>query len=284
MKPLALIIPAEGSATFGDTLVSGDVDGDEKDELIIGDPEYSEEHNEAGAVYIFRGRDFDANVQTLSLSSADWNYTGDTTARRGQSLQLGDYNRDSYLDVLVGEGRGTVEGGGVRTGAIRVFLGRRESLPSTSADYELGGDEAESFFGANFALLGDENGDGRLELVVHAPSDDTYGRNVGRAWYVINSEEKEELQLPFAPAGRALGRSVVIVPDVTGDEKPDLLVGAPGASGRRVGERDLGDGHGEVYIHAGTEDGFDPEPVSVLAGIRAQGGAFGSKIESHRRF
>ena len=85
-------------------------------------------------------------------------------------------------------------------------------------------------FGFSVAGVGDADGDGRPDVVVGAPSDANNGRasgsarvfsgRTGAALFTVNGEFGDEL----------FGSSVAGAGDVDGDGRPDLIVGAPGAS------------------------------------------------------
>ena len=103
-----------------------------------------------------------------------------------------------------------------------------------------GGDES----GTSVAGVGDMNGDGRVEVVVGAPGADANGRDAsGSAFVLYGRETPGALSLFSVTAGiepgiridganvldRA-GNAVAGAGDVNGDGRPDVIVGAPGAS------------------------------------------------------
>jgi hypothetical protein len=99
--------------------------------------------------------------------------------------------------------------------------------------------------GESLAPLGDVNGDGRGDLLIGASQLSERGRPYAGAAYVVYGRPAGDVDLrqPAGAAFRVLGPragdgqaragiSVSAVPDVNGDGRTDMLIGAPGA-GRR---------------------------------------------------
>ena len=153
----------------------GDVNGDGRDDLIVGAHEAAEGH---GRAYVLLGANTFANV--IGLGSPD----GSTGFRLSGSVAHGaagvavgatDVNGDGYDDVIVGAS--AVGAGSDRfAGRAYVVFGR----PSFGAEIDLGalGDDGFTLDGANagdqagqtLSSAGDRNGDGYDELLVGAPS------------------------------------------------------------------------------------------------------------------
>ena len=107
------------------------------------------------------------------------------------------------------------------------------------------GEHAFANLGESLASLGDVNGDGRGELLIGASQVTEQGRPYAGAAYVVYGRPAGDVDVrqPAGAAFRILGPragdgqaragiSVAAVPDVNGDGRTDLLIGAPGA-GRR---------------------------------------------------
>lgn len=102
-------------ANFGYELISADINGDSRTDLIVAAPFYFEKNN-GGAVYVYQNKDFSLpQTPTLTL-------TGKFESRFGLALaNLGDINQDGCEDVAIGapyEDRGVVY----------IYLGSRNGL------------------------------------------------------------------------------------------------------------------------------------------------------------
>ncbi|KAL7301511.1 hypothetical protein TKK_0005947 [Trichogramma kaykai] len=146
---------------FGASLAACDVNGDQRDDLIVGAPLWSRaEAGDEGRVYAYVSRgQFNFELQRISGEAA-W-------ARFGTSVAcLGDLDLDGYGDLAVGapyedQGRGAVY---VFNGGARGGLDRRASQRVAAAD--LSG--AMRGFGASIGQPRDVDGDGYPDLAVGA--------------------------------------------------------------------------------------------------------------------
>jgi len=210
----------------------GDVNGDGVPDLLIGSPKtnLSEDLPDVGAAYIFSGadgsliRELDSSNPTLS-------------GRFGTAVaSAGDVNGDGVADVLVGapgEGRAYVLNGA--TGALI------RTLNSPTADLL-------PSFGDAVAGGLDINRDGIPDFVIGAPSAGKGQRRLEGAAYVFNGADGTMLRTLRAArqAYAKFGQSVALIPDVSGDGRPDIMVGAPDhdVSGQQMA--------GEVFIFRGN--------------------------------
>jgi hypothetical protein len=206
----------------------GDVNGDGIRDMLIGVPkkDVSEDLPDVGTAYIFSGAD---GSLIRELDSPDQTANG----RFGTAVaNAGDVNGDGVSDVLIGApgaGRAYVLDGA--TGAlIRTITSPvAEKLPS---------------FGSAVAGGGDFNGDGIPDLVIGAPLQ----AGLAGVAYVYNGANGSQLhRLRAAPQAFAkFGASVAIIPDVTGDGHPDIMVGAPDQTVNGLANA------GEVFIFSGN--------------------------------
>ena len=190
----------------------GDVNGDGIPDLLVGVPkkDVSEDLPDVGSAYIYSGADgsFIRSLDPPAQGGAEAN------GRFGTAVaNAGDVNGDGVSDVLIGapgQGRAYVFDGA--TGAlIRTITSPvAEKLPS---------------FGSAVAGGGDLNGDGIPDFVIGAPLQNGLA---GQA-YVFNGADGTLIHRLSAVAQKfaKFGASVAIIPDVTGDGRPDIMVGAP---------------------------------------------------------
>jgi len=204
--------PEEG-ARFGFAVAGiGDVNGDGIPDLLVGVPKKDSPAGlpDVGTAYIFSGAD-GSLIRSLNPPSQGGL---EANGRFGAAVaNAGDVDIDGVSDILIGapgQGRAYVFSGA--TGAlIRTITSPVvENLPS---------------FG--FAVAGgrDLNGDGIPDFVIGAP---LQGGLRGAA-YIFSGKDGTLLRtLRAAPQTFAkFGASVALIPDVTGDGRPDIMVGAP---------------------------------------------------------
>ena len=186
----------------------------------------------------------------LSALLADWFYGGDETGDEvGYAVgHAGDVNGDGYGDVVVGAPHDRPEI--VTEGAAVLFHGGPGGL-GIIPDWEAGGGQSGSLFGAAVAGAGDVNGDGFDDLLVGAPGYNdgvnkkgaaflffgaSYGLEANPAWSLIG-DQKDSL----------LGAAVAGVGDVNGDGFDDFAIGAPRQSLDEEGE-------GAVFFFFGSDE------------------------------
>ena len=100
----------------------------------------------------------------------------------------------------------------------------------------LDGDDAGDVFGESIAVNGDVNGDGWPDVIVGAPGEDhspvTSGTTGGAYLFYgpmtggTRVATDARVRLDGEQSTDAAGSSVTLVPDVSGDGRADLLVGA----------------------------------------------------------
>ena len=189
-----------GDTGFGDSVTSGDFNGDGIDDVAIGSETGMCTAGACGSVYVFLGpHDF-----TASIVDADLVVDGETAEDRlGYTiLSPGDLTGDGSDDLLVATDRGPLGGDG-STGAVLMFDSDALALGyglESDARTVIHGDQLGSWFGAAMAGVPDLDGDGVPELVVGAPNadgpDSGDGDNHGAVYGLMS---------PWPAGSRALG-------------------------------------------------------------------------------
>ena len=243
--------------------ISGDVNGDGFDDLLVGAPgqnKYRGSMEYDGEAYVVFGRaDFSANstIQVTSLDGTNGFVAEGLSgqqARTGSSVSSGgDVNGDGIDDLIIGA-PGDDEGYGSAAGRAYVVFGKTGLGSSGSLDlvnlsgsngFELTGGSAYDLAGTSVSITGDLNGDGFDDIVVGAPS--TEGPTPSEdahngAAYVIFGDSS--ISVPsnldavigvngfalLGTSGHVAGKAVALVGDLDGDGFDELLIGEPYSS------------------------------------------------------
>jgi hypothetical protein len=266
--------PDSPQSRLGWSIAVGDVTGDGKAEVVIGQPYYRlGTANQNGAVRIIRGGPLPDGpaAATIGPDDADWSWYGGAAANGGDyfgwSVAIGDADGVGPLDVLVGDLQDEAPGGPSNTGTVHVLAGRDGELPDAVSLRVFGGDQGGQRFGVAAAPYPDVDGDGQPELVVRAAFDSNEGGpRIGRTYLAPSTPDAAltPLETPAHPAGAELGVGLALLPDVTGDGLPELAIGGPRAQADPNPARIR---PGVVSVHAGQGDGFAPAPLSVINGF-----------------
>lgn len=167
---------------------AGDLDGDGRDDLLIGARWNDEGGVDAGVVYVVLGRSLGAEAW-LGLEGADYRFVGEGAGDDvGHSVAgVGDVDGDGLDDLLLSSPWN--DDGGSGAGKAYLFLGRslgsESSLQVSAADYSFEGEESRAYAGYDIAGAGDVDGDGRADFLIGSTGHDRGGDGAGMVHLVL---------------------------------------------------------------------------------------------------
>jgi PhoD-like phosphatase/FG-GAP repeat protein len=242
---------------FGESLASGDFNGDGVVDLAVGAPgDHPDNDPLSGVAYPFRGSGGGPTAGRLrrleqtSLGGA--NEAGDEL---GAALASGDFNGDGKDDLAVGV-PGEAPSGLPKSGTVAIYFGGADELVARDVIFEEEAGET-SEAGDDFGRVlasGDFNGDGFDDLAIGAPGEDVGAVDSAGALVVFRGSVTglvSPVVLTSAiftqtPADGDRFAAALAAGDFNNDGKDDLAVGVPG---RLVAGQD---GAGAVGILGGA--------------------------------
>src|SRR4028119_1823288 len=243
------INPIAAGDELGNTVsAAGDVNGDGKDDLIIGafgaDPNGVQN---AGQGYVVFGSTVglapSLNVSDLDGTNGfaiDGIAEGDNLSRVSAA---GDVNGDGFDDVISGAVRAGPDGN-ANAGTSYVVFGSPEAFPASfnpsglngTNGFAINGIAEYDFSGYSVSSAGDFNGDGIDDLIISAPGVETFA---GQSYLVFGSKEGFSASINLSSLdginGSVFNRvnpndfsgiSVSGAGDINGDGVDDLIIGA----------------------------------------------------------
>ena len=204
----------DGDDSFGFSVSgAGDVNGDGRDDLIVGVP-----RNDISAI--------SGSAQVLSGTDGSvlYNFDGDGGDFGVLVSSAGDVNGDGFADLIVSAG----------VGSVRVFSGIDGSVL-----YTFDGD-ADNFFAFSLSCAGDVNGDGMADMIIGAPRDED-DIDMGSAHVLSGIDGSVLYTFDGDNENEEFGGEVSGAGDVNGDGIDDFIVGA-----RRGGAND--GGYARVFV------------------------------------
>jgi hypothetical protein len=215
--------PRSEGCLGSEVATAGDENGDGFDDILITQP--------FGFFDVTPGSDvallFSGPVSgDLSASDADKAFAASDPGFMGEVSPAGDVNGDGYDDVLI-QGS-VVMDDGERGYGVYLVLGPVSDDPSADSVFY----DPENYVstGGLNSMLGDVDGDGFDDILLAAPSAASYS---GEAYLVLGpttgTHSLESADGRFhGTDGEELGNLIAGAGDVDDDERPDLLLGAPG--------------------------------------------------------
>jgi hypothetical protein len=163
-----------------------------------------------------------------------------------QWVAVGDLNHDGKQDLVVPN---------INDGTISVLLGNGDGTFQAAVNYEAASDSTGRFEPA-CVVLGDFNGDGKLDLAVLS-----YSGNATLSILMGNGDGtfQPPISSAFTPTGDVA--VTVVVADFNADGKLDLAVGFAGGSG----EVDIQLGNGDGTFHDGAAYPIETNDTDYLA-------------------
>lgn len=155
--------------------IIGDINGDEKDELLISASGKYIHGDDAGAVFLFYGGKKKGKV---SVQNADMTFTSGRTGNNfGTSIvRTGDIDGDNKEDWIISEPGGTVPG---KDYYGRIYLFPTSFLSRNDFSNVIEEPIPNNYFGKSISV-GDINGDGKKEIIAGAFNDNSGGQKGGK--------------------------------------------------------------------------------------------------------
>jgi len=245
----------------GSVASAGDVNGDGRDDFLIGAYGDDDGGDYAGQTYLILGRAAADWGMDFDLSNVDASFWGeDAGDYSGWSVaSAGDVNGDGYDDFLIGAFFN--DDGGDYAGQTYLILGRAAAdwgmdFDLSSADASFWGEDSEDYSGRSVASAGDVNGDGRDDFLIGAFGDEDGGGDYAGQTYLILGRAAADWGMDFDLSNAdasfigedeydGSGRSVASAGDVNSDGYDDFLISA-------VWDEDGGgDRAGQTYLVLG---------------------------------
>ena len=224
---------------FGSRASGGDIDGDQRADIVISAPHNGDGGNDAGKVYVILASDLEAAGYSFAAGAASYQFLGEQAGDlAGSSLAIaGRLDGDDYADILIGAAHS--QAGGTNAGQVYAILGSNLGESPlrglASADHSFVGEEAFDNAGYSVAAVRDADGDGLDDILIGAHNNDDSGSNAGKAYLILGSSLGGSASLDLAQAdytfigeqiGDELGFSLAGNGDINGDGRGELLMGA----------------------------------------------------------
>ena len=209
-----VIMTGEGGYFGTSVSTTGDVNGDEYSDVIVGAYRYS---SNIGRTYVYFGGSTMNNVADVVMTGAGSEALFGTT-----TSTAGDVNGDGYSDVIVGANFTALD-----TGKAYIYFGG--ATMDNVADVVMDGQQPSDNFGGAVSS-GDVNGDGFSDVIVGATwaYNYSYGSKDGRAYIYFGGTAMDANAdvILYGETESLFGTSLSVARDINGDAYSDVIVGA----------------------------------------------------------
>ncbi len=214
----------QANAGFGNSVSTGDVNGDGISDIMVGAYNYDNGHADEGAVFIYHG-----SLSGLLLTHNIMLESDQANAQFGYSVSTaGDVNADSFFDIVVGAN--LYDNGESNEGRAYIYNGSASGI-SASPSRTLEINQAGAQFGKSVCTAGDVNGDGYSDVIISSPEYDNGQSNEGRVYLYYGSPNGIPASSAwfYEPnqANTNFGSSISTAGDVNGDGYSDIIIGSP---------------------------------------------------------
>ncbi len=245
------------NAYLGSALsLAGDVDGDGRDDLLVGARHAGSWTSPPGTLYVFHGP-----IGAETLDTADHTIVGDVTAGGfgGAVAIVGDTDLDGKDDVLVGASR-RPDGWSTYVGAAYFFRGDLSDTTADTADATVTCSDELAQCGMDVAAAGDVDGDGVPDALVS--SSGRVGVFLGATFVGTVPLADADVAVTSDEPSTAFGTAIDGLGDIDGDGLGDWVATAHlGAEGY---------GAAYVFLGGGPSDLGSSEADAIIVGENAE--------------
>ncbi|MBK9248721.1 MAG: FG-GAP repeat protein [Ignavibacteria bacterium] len=260
----------QASASFGESISGGDMNGDGYSDIIIGATNYTNGQQNEGGVFVYYGNTAGLSLEPNMTAESDQAASGFGAA----VANGGDFNGDGLTDMYIGAPM--YDNGQNDEGRVYVYNGKYSGL-SANANWSVENSQALAEHGYSVSSAGDVNGDGYADVLVSAPYFDATFVDEGRVYLYLGgptglSTTPISSLSPVAQASALFGWSVSGAGDINADGFSDIIIGDPYYDGNGGLVLD----QGRAYVYYGSIAGLNPTPT--LLESNQAGAMFGSSV------